>query len=202
VSDRARSFPPIAAPDARVLVLGSMPGVASLAANQYYAHPRNAFWPIMAALLGFSSQLDYPARVAALRQAQVAVWDVLHSCRRQGSLDSAIEDDLLLANDLAGFLAGHPAIHHIFFNGAKAESCFRRPSNSPCRRNRLYPPAVDQPGPPGDHSNKNCWPGAPSPTRSNTRRSAASTSTTGPVHQLPPGRNTKARAASASRRWR
>jgi hypoxanthine-DNA glycosylase len=126
VSDRARSFPPIAAPDARVLVLGSMPGVASLAANQYYAHPRNAFWPIMATLFGFDAALDYPARTKALAASSIAVWDVLHSCRRQGSLDSAIEDDTLVANDLAGFLAGHPAIRHVFFNGAKADSCFRR----------------------------------------------------------------------------
>ena len=122
----ARSFPPLAAPGARLLILGSMPGLASLAAGQYYAHPRNAFWPIMGELLGFSPGLDYPARVAALHQAGVAVWDVLYSCRRQGSLDSAIEDDSLVANDLTGFLAGHPTIRHIFFNGAKAESCFRR----------------------------------------------------------------------------
>jgi len=126
VSDRARSFPPIARPDARILILGSMPGLASLAANQYYAHPRNAFWPIMGELLGFPPQLDYPARTAALCRVRIAVWDVLYSCRRQGSLDSAIDDNTLVANDLAGFLAGHPAIRHVFFNGAKAESCFRR----------------------------------------------------------------------------
>jgi len=122
----ARSFPPLSAPDARILILGSMPGLASLAANEYYAHPRNAFWPLMGEMLGFSPQLDYQAREAELCRARVAVWDVLYSCRRQGSLDSAIEDDTLVANNLAGFLAGHPAIHHVFFNGAKAESCFRR----------------------------------------------------------------------------
>ena len=122
----ARSFPPLSTPDARILILGSMPGLASLAANEYYAHPRNAFWPLMGELLGFPPQLAYPARAAALCRARVAVWDVLYSCHRQGSLDSAIEDDTLVANDLAGFLAGHPAVRHVFFNGAKAESCFRR----------------------------------------------------------------------------
>lgn len=122
----ARSFPPLETPDARVLILGSMPGLASLAAGQYYAHPRNAFWPLMGKLLGIPPDLDYPARVDVLCRAGVAVWDVLHSCRRQGSLDSAIEDDSLIPNDLGGFLAVHPTIRHVFFNGAKAESCFRR----------------------------------------------------------------------------
>jgi hypoxanthine-DNA glycosylase len=126
MSDQARCFPPIASPDARVLILGSMPGRASLAAGQYYAHPRNAFWPIMGRLLDFDASRDYPARVNALKVAGIAVWDVLDSCHRPGSLDSAIADDSLVANDLAGFLTAHPAIHHVFFNGAKAESCFRR----------------------------------------------------------------------------
>jgi hypoxanthine-DNA glycosylase len=124
--DFARSFPPIATPDARVLILGSMPGQVSLAASRYYAHPRNAFWPIMGKLLNFPPGLDYPDRIAALCHARVAVWDVLHSCYRPGSLDAAIAESSLVANDLAGFLAGHAAIRHIFFNGAKAESCFRR----------------------------------------------------------------------------
>ena len=126
MSDQARCFPPIASPDARVLILGSMPGRASLAAGQYYAHPRNAFWPIMGRLLDFDSSRDYPARVDALKVAGIAVWDVLDSCHRPGSLDSAIDDDSLVANDLGGFLVAHAEIRHVFFNGAKAESCFRR----------------------------------------------------------------------------
>ena len=126
MSDHARSFPPIASSGARVLILGSMPGRASLAAGQYYAHPRNAFWPIMGRLLDFDATGPYPARVDALKVAGVAVWDVLHSCHRPGSLDSAIADDSLVANDLSGFLAAHPEIRHVFFNGAKAETCFRR----------------------------------------------------------------------------
>lgn len=126
MSDQARCFPPIASPDARILILGSMPGRASLAAGQYYAHPRNAFWPIMGSLLDFDASRDYPARVDALKVAGIAVWDILDSCHRPGSLDSAIADDSLVANDLPGFLAAHAEIHHVFFNGAKAESCFRR----------------------------------------------------------------------------
>ncbi len=126
MSDHARCFPPIASPDARVLILGSMPGRASLAAGQYYAHPRNAFWPIMGCLLDFDASRDYPARVDALKVAGIAVRDILDSCRRPGSLDSATADDSLVANDLPGFLAAHAEIQHVFFNGAKAESCFRR----------------------------------------------------------------------------
>ena len=90
MSDQARCFPPIASPDARILILGSMPGRASLAAGQYYAHPRNAFWPIMGSLLDFDASRDYPARVDALKVAGIAVWDILDSCHRPGSLDSAI----------------------------------------------------------------------------------------------------------------
>ena len=126
MSDQARCFPPIVSPDARVLILGSMPGRASLAAGQYYAHPRNTFWPIMGCLLDFDASRDYPARVDALKVGGIAVWDILDSCHRPGSLDSAIADDSLVANDLPGFLATHAEIHHVFFNGAKAESCFRR----------------------------------------------------------------------------
>ena len=126
MADRARSFPPIAEPDARILILGSMPGQASLAAGQYYAHPRNAFWPIMATLLGFDAALDYRARTRALAAAGIALWDVLHSCRRPGSLDASIEAESLVVNDLAGFLAGQHAIGHIFFNGSAAEKLFRK----------------------------------------------------------------------------
>jgi TDG/mug DNA glycosylase family protein len=126
MSELARSFAPIAPRSARRLVLGSMPGLASLAARQYYAHPRNAFWPIMAALLGFDAQADYALRVAALRASGVALWDVLHSCKRAGSLDQAIEAAELTANDLAGFLRRHPDIVAVYFNGAAAETLFRR----------------------------------------------------------------------------
>ena len=122
--ERLTAFPPIAAPDARVLVLGSMPSQASLAAGQYYAHPRNAFWPIMGALLGFDPSLPYGRRAGLLAAAGIALWDVAKSCVRPGSLDAAIRH--VEANDFAGFFAAHPRIGCIFFNGATAERLFLR----------------------------------------------------------------------------
>ncbi|MBI2306712.1 MAG: DNA-deoxyinosine glycosylase [Rhodocyclales bacterium] len=120
------SFPPIAAADARVLILGSMPGIASLVAGRYYAHARNAFWPVMGALLGFDAAAPYAMRAAALRAAGVALWDVLHTCTREGSLDAMIDKATEIPNDLPGFVAAHPRLTHVFFNGAAAEDCFRR----------------------------------------------------------------------------
>lgn len=121
-----QGFPPIAARDARVLVLGSMPGVASLLAQRYYAHPHNRFWPIMGALVGADPALPYARRVAALKAAGIAVWDVLDRCEREGSLDSAIRDDTAQANDFATFFQRHRHVRAVLFNGAKAESAYRR----------------------------------------------------------------------------
>jgi TDG/mug DNA glycosylase family protein len=120
------SFPPIAAPDATLLILGSMPGKASLLANQYYAHPRNAFWPIMGELFGAGPAMPYARRVRVLEHAGIAVWDVLASCTRGSSLDSDIDEDSIVANDFASFFRVHPRIQRVFFNGAKAEASFRR----------------------------------------------------------------------------
>jgi TDG/mug DNA glycosylase family protein len=121
---RIRSFPPIAGRGARVLVLGSMPGRASLAAGRYYAHPHNAFWRIVGELLDVDPRAPYAARVRALKAARIALWDVLHSCVREGSLDSQIDEEL--ANDFAAFFGRHRGVTHVFFNGAKAEASFRR----------------------------------------------------------------------------
>lgn len=121
-----RSFPPIADPQSTTLILGSMPGVASLLAQRYYAHPRNVFWPIVGTLLDIAPTADYAARVAALQAAHIALWDVLQSCRREGSLDTRIARGSEVANDFPGFLRTHPGITRIFFNGAKAEASFRR----------------------------------------------------------------------------
>jgi hypoxanthine-DNA glycosylase len=119
-------FPPIAAADARVLVLGSMPSEASLAKQQYYGHPQNAFWPIMGQLFGAGPELPYAERKAVLVACRVAVWDVLQSCRRAGSLDAAIHRSSEIANDFVAFFREHRQIGIIFFNGQKAETAFRR----------------------------------------------------------------------------
>jgi len=121
---RVRSFAPIAARNAKILILGSMPGRASLAAGQYYAHRQNAFWRIVCGLLGIDPASPYEARVRALRASRIAVWDVLHSCVRPGSLDSSITAEA--ANDFNVFFRRHPGIARVFFNGAKAEASFRR----------------------------------------------------------------------------
>jgi TDG/mug DNA glycosylase family protein len=123
---RVRSFRPIADGNAETLILGSMPGRASLAAGEYYAHARNAFWRIAGELLAFDPSAPYRARVRALKAARIAVWDVLHSCVRRGSLDTMIENDTEIANDFQAFFRAHGKITHVFFNGAKAEASFRR----------------------------------------------------------------------------
>jgi hypoxanthine-DNA glycosylase len=121
-----RSFPPIADERARVLVLGSMPSTASLAAGQYYAHPHNAFWPIMGELFGAGPQLPYSRRTAKLRSGRVAVWDVLQSCVRQGSMDGDIEADSIVPNDFVRFFAEHRHVRAVFCNGGTAHACYRR----------------------------------------------------------------------------
>lgn len=120
------SFPPVAGRSARVLILGSIPGKASLEAGQYYAHPRNQFWPIMAELLGVAALPDYAAKIRMLLDADIALWDVMKSCYRPGSMDAAIAKHSIVANDFTGFIASHPDVTHVFFNGAAAEQAFRR----------------------------------------------------------------------------
>jgi hypoxanthine-DNA glycosylase len=123
---RIRGFPPIARKGARILVLGSMPGVASLAARKYYAHPRNQFWRIAGASCSFDPGISYTRRKAKLTAAGIALWDVIGSCTRQGSLDAAIDDESIVANDFAAFFAAHARISLVCFNGRKAEAAWRR----------------------------------------------------------------------------
>ncbi|HEU4418288.1 MAG TPA: DNA-deoxyinosine glycosylase [Planctomycetota bacterium] len=117
-------FPAIASRQARVLILGSMPGVRSLAAGQYYAHPHNAFWHILGALCGFTPGAPYRERTRQLRAHGIALWDVLQSCERPGSLDSSIVRTSMRTNDFATFLARHRRIGLVLCNGSTAFSLF------------------------------------------------------------------------------
>ncbi|WP_374680334.1 DNA-deoxyinosine glycosylase [Hydrocarboniphaga effusa] len=120
------SFPAVVDERAHTLVLGSMPGALSLQANQYYAHPQNAFWRIMGDLFGAHRELAYADRLRLLQHHGLALWDVLKCCIRQGSLDSSIVEDSIEPNDLATLLRDHPRIERVFFNGSKAEQSFKR----------------------------------------------------------------------------
>jgi TDG/mug DNA glycosylase family protein len=118
------SFAPIEDLTASVLILGSMPGKESLRAGQYYAHPRNVFWPVMGDLIGAKPTLPYESRTQLLKAADIALWDVLASCTRHSSADSDI--DAALPNDFETFFLTHPAITHVFFNGTMAEKYFHK----------------------------------------------------------------------------
>lgn len=110
----------------RTLVLGSMPGALSLDRGQYYAHPNNRFWPLVEMLFGIPSRLPYAERVVALNAAGVGLWDVIASCERTGSLDSAIIKSTEAYNDLGRLIGEHPELRAICFNGAKAHGAFMR----------------------------------------------------------------------------
>jgi TDG/mug DNA glycosylase family protein len=125
-SKRLKGFPPIADRRARVLVLGSMPSEASLAAGQYYAFRHNQFWRIAGEICGFDADAPYARRKAALKRRRIALWDVVASCVRPGSLDASIRNDSIRANEFTVFLARHPGIRRVCFNGRKAESAWRR----------------------------------------------------------------------------
>ena len=110
---------PVVGPATRLVVLGSFPSEASLAAQQYYAHPRNHFWPILSALWGVDlRQLPYAGRMSVVRERGLGIWDVYARCRREGSLDSAIED--AEPNDLAGLLQRAPRLAAVAHNGGES----------------------------------------------------------------------------------
>ncbi len=116
------SLPPAADATARLLLLGSMPGAQSLAAGQYYAHPRNDFWRLMFHVLSRPDPRSYEARIAALIESGVALWDVIYACEREGSLDKNIR--AAVPNDIPGFLITHPAVKTISFNGTMAQKTY------------------------------------------------------------------------------
>jgi len=121
-----RGFPPVIDDNARVLILGSFPSAQSLATRQYYANPRNAFWPIVCELFGFDVTAPYDSRLASLRSHGVALWDVLYQCRRIGSSDAAIDTKTLVANNFNELFTNYPSIARVYFNGAKAADLYRR----------------------------------------------------------------------------
>jgi len=131
--DSARSFLPLEGPNVHTLILGTMPGQASLKACQYYAHPRNAFWPIMLAVIdkappAYESvrQFTYEQLCVKLIEHGYAVWDVLACCHRPGSLDSRIVRSTEVPNDIAGLIDRHPELRTIACNGRTAERLFTR----------------------------------------------------------------------------
>jgi hypoxanthine-DNA glycosylase len=119
-------FPPIAGANARVLILGSLPGQASLRAQQYYAQPHNAFWKIMGRLFGAGPELSYDERGRRLIASGIALWDVCAAAHRPGSLDAAIVHASVVPNDFAAFVATHAQLSRVCFNGAKAAELYRR----------------------------------------------------------------------------
>ena len=122
----SQGFAPVAGSDARILILGSMPGIASLDAAQYYAFPRNAFWKIMGELFSAGPDLSYQSRLELLKHHQIAMWDVIGTCHRPGSLDSAISNDGMVTNDFHSFFKQHRHIKKVYFNGQKAGDLFRK----------------------------------------------------------------------------
>ena len=124
MSGRIIAFEPVTPPGARVLILGSMPSVESLNQGFYYAHPRNAFWSILAQVFGEPFPEDIPGRVALLERHGIALWDVLQSCEREGSLDSAIRRPE--PNDFEGLFRRCPGIRRILLNGGTAERLFMK----------------------------------------------------------------------------
>jgi len=116
---RKRSFPPVVRPDARLLVLGSLPGERSLAERRYYAHPQNGFWRLMSPVVGQDlAALPYERRLAVLQAQRIGLWDVVATARRTGSSDAAIRD--LETNDLAQLVTALPDLRAIAFNGGTA----------------------------------------------------------------------------------
>ena len=126
IPKRDECFPPIARPDAEMLILGSLPGRKSLEMQQYYAHPQNAFWKLIARIYNTGSSLPYMQRVEVLTVNRIALWDVLAAAERPGSLDSSIVSASVRANDFAAFYRSHPQVSRIYFNGRKAEELYRR----------------------------------------------------------------------------
>ena len=126
VSANVESFPPQIAEGCRILILGTAPSVRSLAMQQSYAHAQNLFWPLMGEMFDAGPELDYAERIRRLHRRGIGIWDVLASCERSGSLDSAIVRASEVPNDIARLLDDQPSIAAIALNGGHAQRAFRR----------------------------------------------------------------------------
>jgi TDG/mug DNA glycosylase family protein len=126
VAELLTGLAPVLGASPRILLLGSMPGAASLLEQRYYAHPRNLFWPFMQQLFAITVELDYTKRCQLLTEQGIALWDVIARCERAGSLDSAIKKSSVICNAIPQLLAAEPQIKKICFNGAKAAEEFKR----------------------------------------------------------------------------
>lgn len=121
---RISSFPPIINQNSRILILGSVPGIKSLQMQQYYAHPQNKFWKILFQIFNEENLPDYQSKIDFLHKNQIALWDVIDTCERRGSLDSEIRNEE--ANSIAELLENHPSIQAIFCNGQKSHQNLRK----------------------------------------------------------------------------
>ncbi|AXF86234.1 hypothetical protein DTO96_101980 [Ephemeroptericola cinctiostellae] len=108
------------------LILGSLPSVTSLGQQQYYAHPQNAFWRIIETLFANGAPCTYDERIELLKQNRIALWDVIATAQREGSLDSAIQPDTVIPNDIIGLINAYPSIKTIYLNGGTAAILFKR----------------------------------------------------------------------------
>lgn len=118
MQNRISSFPPIIDDNSKILILGSIPGVKSLEKQQYYGHPQNKFWKIIFELFHKEFTEDYDDRIAVLKKNNIALWDVIDSCERKGSLDSEIKNEE--ANQIEELLESYPNIKAVFCNGGKS----------------------------------------------------------------------------------
>ncbi|MFI0491174.1 DNA-deoxyinosine glycosylase [Flavobacterium sp.] len=152
---KKQAFPPISNQKATILILGTMPSVQSLELGQYYGNSRNAFWKLLFTIYDVPFSSDYEKKTTFLLQNNIALWDVLEACVRKGSLDSAIEQEV--PNDFDTFLKAHPNIKHIYFNGQKAATYFKRyakiensyilttlPSTSPANAAKSFENKLDE----------------------------------------------------------
>ena len=124
--NNCKSFAPSIDNNSQILILGSMPGIKSLKEQEYYAHPQNRFWKVMAHICNVPNlaECDYRTKLQTLLQNKIALWDTIKSCKRNGSLDSNIQNEI--PNDINGLLKNYPNIHKICLNGSKSYTAFKK----------------------------------------------------------------------------